>query len=154
MTLTDTRPGDPAFTWTAEETGSTLVVRFKGELDLAVVDECAAGLEEPLEGPEQSIVLDLGDLTFADSTGLRFLIDTKRRAEARGKALLLSNVSDPMLKLFDVTGLTAWFDYADGSKPTQWFCPVCDRPMHHAGVRCAHCGAVLRGSSDGDGRGG
>ena len=152
MTLTDVRSGEPGFSWIAEETGPMLVVRFKGELDLAVVDECAAGLEEPLDGPEESIMLDLGDLTFADSTGLRFLIDTKRRAESRGKRLLLSRVSDPMLKLFDVTGLTSWFDYADGSRPEQTLCPVCDRAMHHDGSRCPHCGAVLRAPHNGDGR--
>jgi anti-anti-sigma factor len=149
MTLAEVRSGEPAFTWIAEESDSTLFVRFKGELDLAVVDECAAGLDEPLMGPEASVVLDLGQLTFADSTGLRFLIDTKRRAESRGKRLLLSEVSEPMLKLFDVTGLTSWFEYADGSSPQGSPCPVCDRSMHHDGARCPHCGAVLRAPGDG-----
>lgn len=152
MALTELRSGGPGFSWIAEETGPTLLVRFKGELDLAVVDECAAGLEEPLDGPEESIVLDLGDLTFADSTGLRFLIDTKRRAESRGKRLLLSRVSGPMLKLFDVTGLTSWFDYADGSRPRHVLCPVCDRPMHHDANRCPHCGAALRAPGGGNGQ--
>ncbi len=152
MTLTEVRSGDPAFTWIAEEKDETLVVRFRGELDLAVVDECAAGLEEPLNGPEQDIVLDLGELTFADSTGLRFLIDTKRRVESHGKRLVLSGVSEPMLKLFDVTGLTSWFDYADGSRPLASLCPVCDRPIHHDGSRCPHCGAALRAPGSGRGR--
>jgi anti-anti-sigma factor len=85
---------------------------------VAVIDECRAGLSEPLDGPEETILFDLCGITFADSTGLRLLIDVKRQAQARGKRLILSCVSAPVLRLIVMTGLTSWFEYLDGHEPT------------------------------------
>jgi anti-anti-sigma factor len=137
------RDEEPGFSWLAEESGSMLSVSFRGALDLAVIDECRDGLEEPLAGPEQVILLDLGELTFADSTGLRFLIDTKRRTEAAGKRLLLGRVSPPVLKLLEMAGLTSWFEYLDGLAPRRTLCPICNADLLTESNRCANCGAAL-----------
>jgi anti-anti-sigma factor len=138
------RDASSGLTWLAASDGDTrLVVTFEGELDLAVIEECSAGLEEPLAGAERTIVFDLGGLSFADSTGLRFLIDTKRRTESLGKRLLLGEVSAPLLKLFELAGLTNWFDYADGHLPDRMPCPLCDGEQLVGATRCVRCGAAL-----------
>jgi anti-anti-sigma factor len=145
MTTIDAARDDPVgLTWHARSNGdSRLDVTFCGALDLSVIEESAAGLQEPLEGAEQTIVFDLGELSFADSTGLRFLIDTKRRAEALGKRLLLGPVSAPVLKLFELSGLTNWFDYAEGHTPDRAPCPLCDGEQLVGVRRCVRCGAAL-----------
>ncbi len=130
------------FTWTAEEIDRVLTVKFEGELDLAVAAECSAALQEPLEAAERLIVFDLGGLTFLDSTGLRLLIDTKRQAEARGKAVLLSRVSDAVLRMLEVTGLLTWFTYAEGALETAT-CPLCDGAVLEPAHQCRQCGANL-----------
>jgi anti-anti-sigma factor len=131
------------FNWIAESEGDTLVVSFHGELDLAVADECRVALAEPLVGPERLVVLDLSDLAFVDSTGLRLLVDTRLNAEARGKRLKLGPVSAPVLKLFEVTGLTSWFDYAPGCAPRREACSVCDGEILSGARRCPRCGCAL-----------
>jgi anti-anti-sigma factor len=149
MALDLRREEEPGFSLFAEELGSMLSVSFRGALDLAVIDECAAALEEPLAGPEQIILLDLAELSFADSTGLRFLIDTKRRAESSGKRLILGRVSRPVLRLFEMAGLTSWFEYLDGHAPSRMPCPLCGAEMLTGSPQCPRCGAQLDGDGDG-----
>jgi len=145
MALVDTRRDEPAFSWIAEEFGSMLSLSFRGALDLAVIDECAAGLEEPLNGSEQTILLDLSELEFADSTGLRFLIDTKRKTEASGKKLVIGRVSPPVLKLFEMAGLTSFFEYLDGHEPSRTRCALCDAEVLVGSSMCPRCGGDLGG---------
>lgn len=97
--------------------GGSLHITFSGELDLANVEECTAGLHEPLTGPAPLIVLELGDLEFADSTALRMLIDMKRNAEGAGKRLVIDGISPAVLRLFDASGMTEWFEYVAGQAP-------------------------------------
>ena len=139
----ESRPEPATFTWIAEPIDQTLVISFRGELDLAVIDECRDGLAEPLTGPERIVLFDLGGVTFADSTGLRLLIDVKRRADADGKRLLLTRVSAPILKLFEMTGLTSWFDYLEGHAPPLIDCPLCDGRIVPDSRRCPRCGCAL-----------
>jgi stage II sporulation protein AA (anti-sigma F factor antagonist) len=137
-------------TWRAATNGGArLDVSFHGELDLSVTEECSAGLLEPLAGAERTIVFDLGGLSFADSMGLRFLIDTKRQLESMGKRLLLGSVSAPVLKLFELAGLTQWFEYAEGHAPALVPCPMCEGDQIVGAVRCVRCGAALGRSDDG-----
>jgi anti-anti-sigma factor len=131
----------PAFSWLAQEDGTTLRIVFRGDLDLAVVDECRAGLAEPTSMRIGEICLDLGGLTFMDSTGLALLVDLQRAAVGRRQRLTLSNVPEAVLRLFDLTGLASWFVYADGHKPERLTCPVCDREMLTISRKCPRCGA-------------
>jgi anti-anti-sigma factor len=143
MTQIQERSAEPTFSWTAEPDGAALRIAFKGDLDIATVQECRRSLEEPLAGPEQMIALDLNELEFADSTGLHFLITTQRELQAAGKKLVLDGVSAPVLRLFDVTGMTTWFDYANGSAPKVAQCPLCDHLMLAGATRCPHCGGAI-----------
>jgi anti-sigma B factor antagonist len=142
MTM-EVAPEQRPLSWVASESDSTLTVRFSGDLDIAVVPECAEGLREPLAGGSTSIVLDLADVTFADTTALRFLIDTKRRAESDGKTVVLKEVSGAVQRVFDATGMTSWFDYVDGRGNKHAQCPLCDGRIADGAVRCSHCGSAL-----------
>ena len=105
----------PTFSWAAEAQGDALRVAFKGDLDIATVEECRMSLEEPLSGPELAINLDLSELEFADSSGLHYIITMQRQLEAAGKRLVLTAISVPVLRLFDISGMTSWFDRGDQS---------------------------------------
>lgn len=140
---TDLSPHERAFSWVARESDSELTVSFSGELDLAIVPECSAGLREPISGSATVIVLDLSAVTFADTTALRFLIDTKRQVEADGKRLFLKETSSAVVRLFEAAGLTSWFDYVNGHSPSHELCPLCDGQVPAGRTRCGHCGGTL-----------
>ena len=49
-------------------------VKLWGEIDLVRVPELHGLVEDFLNGPAIDIVIDVGDVTFMDSTGLGFLM--------------------------------------------------------------------------------
>ena len=82
----------------------TVTVTLRGELDLASV----GALQERLTAVEQDapslIVLDLSDLSFIDSSGLRVLLLADGRAREDDRELVLTHSSDAVQRVFEMTG--------------------------------------------------
>lgn len=92
----------PEFSVNRTNSGASPRVSVKGELDLAVADRVQAALADPPEGGE-TLVLDLGEVSFMDSTGLGLLLRTAARARAEGWPLEI--VTSPAVdRVVDVTG--------------------------------------------------
>lgn len=64
-----------------------VVVSPSGPLDLATAPALAEVLRA--EAPGRDVIVDLGDATFIDSTGLAVLLNASRRSVARGNHLLV-----------------------------------------------------------------
>ena len=78
-----------------------------GDIDVAggpVLE--AAILEREGDGP---IVLDLSDVFFIDSSGLRSLLGASRRGIDRGTRVVLRDVGQEVLRLLQITGTTGHF---------------------------------------------
>jgi len=98
-------PHSELFSVSADELDGRCVLRPVGELDVAAVPEMQARMSKLLEGcPDLEI--DLGEVTFLDSSGLRLLLDAKQRCSQAEGRLTLSNASDDVLRVIDLTGLT------------------------------------------------
>ena len=85
--------------------GGEIVVH--GDIDVAggpILE--AAILAREQDGP---IVIDLGDVYFIDSSGLRSLLGASRRARARKADVVLRNVGSEVLRLLEITGTTEHF---------------------------------------------
>lgn len=76
---------------------------LKGELDMASAETLRDALQ-PIVDAEGSICLDVGGLTFIDSSGLRALVLLSERINGSGP-LVLSNVSVGVRRLLDIVGL-------------------------------------------------
>lgn len=85
------------------------VLAVSGEFDLAVVDEF---LERALACLDDApgIDVDLGGVTFIDSSGLGALVRVRKEAAARGKTLTLVEVGAATHRLLEITGLQQAFD--------------------------------------------
>ena len=59
----------------------------RGELDIATAPRLAQAVESQLSQQPQSLVVDLTDTTFLDSSGARTLVAAARRAAAAGVSL-------------------------------------------------------------------
>jgi anti-anti-sigma factor len=55
------------------------------------------------------IVMDLADVDFIDSSGLRTLLSASRRAELRGTEVRLRNVGPAVRRMLDITGTSDHF---------------------------------------------
>lgn len=99
------RPGQLTIERRTEADGVILSIR--GEIDIA----SAPALERELHGAERPllgrIVLDLAELDFIDSTGIRVLLNAQKRAESNGHLLFITNVPASAERLFTLTGLDA-----------------------------------------------
>lgn len=85
-----------------------------GEIDMAagpLVDAAIIGRED-LEGP---VVIDLGGVSFIDSSGLRSLLGASRRAHDRGSSVVLRSVGPEVARLLEITGTARLFDIEVGS---------------------------------------
>ena len=91
----------------AEDDGVTHRVILRGELDI----ESSAGLTDSLCALAHStLIADLSELTFIDSSGVGSLLRAKEHVEATGNQLVLARPSPPVKHLFEVLGLDGLFD--------------------------------------------
>jgi anti-anti-sigma factor len=84
------------------------VVTVCGEIDLETCVELSAALAA-LEGP-RSVSLNLGDVTYIDSTGLRVLLTARDAAEKAGGNLRVSTTSHIVARLIEITGANDLLD--------------------------------------------
>jgi anti-sigma B factor antagonist len=83
------------------------VLRLSGELELhnaRVLDEAVASAQA--RGTRR-VVLDLAELSFMDSTGLRHLLRARRELGESGQAMHVVNATAAVRELLALTGLTS-----------------------------------------------
>ena len=80
-------------------------VRPVGELDLATVPIVDAQLSELVAAGFTSLVLDLRELRFLDSTGLRLLLTWHKKARAEGVDLRVIPGPAPVQRVIEVAGV-------------------------------------------------
>ena len=97
------RPGELTVETARVEGGS--VVSVRGELDIS----SAPAFKQALEGSRASdtctVVVDLAQLVFIDSTGLRVLLAAKQRAAAGGGDLSIRNARAEVRRLLEIAGV-------------------------------------------------
>jgi anti-anti-sigma factor len=89
------------------ESDAAGVVIVHGDIDVAggpILE--AAILRREIDGP---VIIDLGDVYFIDSSGLRSLLGASRRARELDAMVVLRNVGAEVLRLFEITGTTGHF---------------------------------------------
>ena len=73
----------------SERNGTVHTIRLCGELDLATTSGVEAELRRVEATDAQTIVVDLSDLTFINSTGVHLLVDAETRLRASNGLTLL-----------------------------------------------------------------
>jgi anti-anti-sigma factor len=92
--------------------GDRAIVEVHGELDLETVDAVRAEVQGLRDRSIDAIVLDLRELAFIDSSGLRLLLQLDADARASGTELALIE-GPPVRRLLELTKLTDDFRRAE-----------------------------------------
>ena len=80
-----------------------------GELDLATVSQLESAFAQLFaEGPA-AVLIDLSELQFMDSTGIKTLLQLERRCGEGGVKFGLTEGSEPINRLFSLTQLDRHF---------------------------------------------
>ncbi len=90
--------------------GAWTVVSVAGELDLHTSPQLRERVLELTTGGARRIAVDLGGVTFMDSSSLGALITCLKRVRERDGELVLVGVQGPPAKVFALTGLDRVFD--------------------------------------------
>ena len=86
------------------------LVAVDGEIDVASSPQLRQELIALIDRGARSIVLDLHNMSFIDSSGLGVLVGAlKRLREQKGEAIVLRGMQDPVRRVFEITGLTELF---------------------------------------------
>jgi anti-anti-sigma factor len=94
---------------TSTPDGSECVVTLVGELDPHTSPLLEREIDEGLSGGAQRLVLDLAELRFIDSSGLRVIIKAYKELEKRGGELILRSPNETAMRLFEITDLVDHF---------------------------------------------
>jgi anti-anti-sigma factor len=76
-----------------------------GELDLATVDEVSEQVRELHRAGFRRVVLDLREVSFMDSTGLRLILTLDGEARADGTEFKLIRGRDSVQRVFEICGM-------------------------------------------------
>jgi anti-sigma B factor antagonist len=104
--------GSP-FGVTIEQRDAAVHVALTGELDISTAQVLEDDLRRVEAEKPDLIVLDLKDLSFMDSTGLRLLIMADARAREDGRRLAIGRGNEMIQRVLRLTRLDERLDIVD-----------------------------------------
>jgi anti-anti-sigma factor len=72
-----------------EPRDEVLVARVEGEIDMSNADELGTALSSQVPPNTRALVLDLREVGYVDSAGVRLIFNLRKRLDHRGKQLRL-----------------------------------------------------------------
>ncbi len=89
--------------------GLSILVLF-GRLDVQSVEEIGEALNQAVETCDAGLILDMGDVVFVSSAGLRVLLIAYKQAAAGNKKIGMIRVTPDVYKIFKITALDLGFN--------------------------------------------
>ncbi|MEA2331239.1 MAG: anti-sigma factor antagonist [Thermoleophilaceae bacterium] len=81
------------------------LVSVEGEVDIATASRLISVLNTSVAEALKSVVVDLTDVGFMDSTGLALLINARRRLTLRRKGFAVVCPPGPLRRVFEITDM-------------------------------------------------
>jgi anti-anti-sigma factor len=104
---------DQALSITTTAESDRTVIEVGGEIDVHTCNELEEAVRKAYGSGGANVVLDVAGVGFIDSSGLRSLITLQQEAATTDGTLTLRAPSRPVMRLLEVTGLTAMFPVSD-----------------------------------------
>jgi anti-sigma B factor antagonist len=104
-------PIPEAFSVRIEQRSGASVVVPTGELDLATAPALESALARAFEEPSEHVVLDLRELEFIDSSGLRTLLTARRQAEDADRKFSLVAGHRGLERTLEIAGVHKVFSW-------------------------------------------
>ena len=91
---------------TTEKHDNILIVEINGRVDISTAKKFESALLTPIRQGVNEIVVDLGNLTYLSSAGLRTLLTASQKTHNAGGALVICEASAQVLEVLKVSGLS------------------------------------------------
>jgi anti-sigma B factor antagonist len=104
---------DPLLHVQPERKPNCVVIHVDGEIDYSTANQLHEEAASAVEAGNRGLVLDLGNVTFCDSSGLGVLVGIWKAVHAIGGRLVLARVPQRCRRLLNRTGLAKIFTVRD-----------------------------------------
>jgi anti-anti-sigma factor len=90
--------------------GRSVCLRLDGEFDMGTAPLVEDALSPALDPRCARLVVDLADVSFMDSSGLRVLVVARNALDERAE-MVIADINDQLRRLFEISGLTSAFTF-------------------------------------------
>lgn len=87
---------------TKQQNGDSLIIAPAGRLDTTTAPQLES---EEIAANVVNVVLDMTDVEYVSSAGLRVILSLHKKMKSRGK-LIVKNINDTVIEVFNVTGFS------------------------------------------------
>ena len=91
-----------------QETETEYLFIISGELDLSVATQLRAALEPVVNEPEKTLILDLKNLKYIDSTGIGIIISVLKIRDELNAKFFVREIPASIKRLLDLTGVSGF----------------------------------------------
>lgn len=88
-------------------------VRAERKIDTTRAAVFDAVIEEALRAEDEQLVIDMQDTTYISSSALRVLLKAQKQVNKNGKTMVVKNVTETVMEVFDVTGFSGIFAFEE-----------------------------------------
>lgn len=92
--------------------GMSVCLRLDGEVDASTAHLVEDAMSPAFDPRCTCLVVDLADVSFMDSSGLRVLVVARNALDDRGAEMVIAGDNDQLRRLFEISGLTGAFTFA------------------------------------------
>lgn len=93
--------------------GGLTLLRFSGKLDTLASPEAQTAVTNAVETAEQGVVIDMTNVSFVSSAGLRVMLIGAKTSKAAGKVFRLAGLNAAVSDVFRMTGFNRLIEIHD-----------------------------------------
>ena len=98
---------------TKRESGSVKILDLNGSLDTDTAPDAESYLNSLIQEGADKILLNLENLDYISSAGLRVFLATAKQLKSSGGELRLSNLNETVQEIFDMSGFSTILSVRD-----------------------------------------
>jgi len=92
------------------EANEVIILELSGEIDINTSPEVRKAFDQLIKEQRKKILLNFADVAYIDSSGLATLVEMLQRLKRLGGTLRLTNLSEKVKGLFEITKLERLFN--------------------------------------------
>jgi anti-sigma B factor antagonist len=89
--------------------GNDAIVRVAGDVDSYSCPRLADVIRQAMQAEKRRVIVDIANVTFVDSAGLRVFVAARKEADAQGRIFILAGANRGAQRLLEITGLSSMF---------------------------------------------
>ena len=95
-----------------KKAGTELEVKVSGRLDTNTAPDLESSVTPDLKTCKK-LVLELSELDYISSAGLRVVLTFYKSLSAEGKSMVVKHVNDEVMEVFDMTGFSSFLVFEE-----------------------------------------